>query len=187
MKTPDTKAAMRIARMTTEEQQSLEAFEKSVLATVGNHTEWVTEKPTVKSMAEAIRNTEFGKVKGTPGEDGRYVIISYQPKLAAETTTMPHLRTPPLRNNAQLPGGAHYKRLIQAVVQSRSPADSDECGQFIDPGDVFVVGDSGKHGNFAALMSPFVSDDGTYLAKVSKTLYVHYNEEDTSALHCVWH
>ena len=166
--------------MTEEEQQSLEAFEKSVLATVGNHTEWLTEKATVKSMAEDIRNTAFGKVKGSPGEDGRYVIISYQPKLAAETTTMPHLRTPPLRNNAQLPGGAHYKRLIQAVVQSRSPADSDECGEHIDPGDVFVVGDSGKHGNFAALMTPFVSDDGTYLTKVSKTFYVHYNEEDTS-------
>ncbi len=55
MKTPDTKAAMRVAKMTNEELQSLEAFEKSVLGTVGNHTEWLTEKPTVKSMAEAIK------------------------------------------------------------------------------------------------------------------------------------
>ena len=66
-------------------------------------------------MAEMLRNTAFGKVRGVPDEDGHYVLVSYQPKLAAEPAQMPHLRhrVPHLRNSPTMPGGAHFKKMIQ--------------------------------------------------------------------------
>ena len=177
-KTPNTKTSMRIGQMSDEEKMSLHNFEKQASSKVGDSTEFITEQPTVKSMAEATRNTQFGKVRGQAGEEGKYVFVSYQQKLAAEPMTFPHLRTPPLRNNSNMPGGAHFKKLVQAVVQSRLPADHEECGRAIDQGDCFVFGDAGKHGNNSALMSVFMTDDGTHLPKVAKTLYCHYCEED---------
>ncbi len=176
--TPDAKVSLRVKQMTEDEKAELHRYEKQAQARVGDATEWLVEKPTVKAMAEAIRNTAFGKVRGQGGEDGRYVVISYQPKIAAEPTSMPHLRIPPLRNSPTLPGGQHYKKMIQAVIQSRQPADSDECGLALHDGDCFVVGDAGRHGNTPALLSVFSTDEGAHLQKVTKTLYCHYSEED---------
>ena len=96
-------------------------MERAAMMKVAEATEWLVEKPTAKSMAEDIRNTAIGKVRGLAGEDGRYVIITYQPRLAAEPASAPHIRTPPLRLAASLPGGAHYKKMIQAIIQARLP------------------------------------------------------------------
>ena len=74
-KTPDSKATFRIQQMGQEEKESLKSFEKLALYRVGDHTEWLCEQPTVKGMAEAIRNTEYGKVRGTPGENARYAVV----------------------------------------------------------------------------------------------------------------
>ena len=164
--------------MTEDEKAELHGYEKQAQARVGDATEWLVESPTVKGMAEAIRNTEFGKIRGQGDEDGRYVLISYQPKIAAEPTSMPHLRIPPLRNSPSLPGGQRYKKMIQAVIQSRQPADSGECGVALHHGDCFVVGDAERHGNTTALMSVFCTDEGAHLQKVTKTLYCHYSEEN---------
>jgi len=175
------KVVLRLSKMTDEEKGSLSKFEKQAMQKVTDATEWIIEHPTVKGMAEAIRNTEFGKVRGTHGEDGKYVVVSYQPKMAAETMSMPHLRVPPLRNNTNIPGGPHYKKMIQAVIQSRLPAESPDCGAAIDDGDCYVIGDGGKHGNQTALLAVFTTDEGNSLSKVHKTLYAHYDEEDQFA------
>eukprot|EP00959_Pyramimonas_sp_CCMP1952_P470946 9497577-Pyramimonas_sp.AAC.1 len=154
---PDPKAMMRINQMSTTEKDELTNFERMALERVGNCAEIIEECETVKQMAEAIRNTEFGKVHGAPGEHGRYVVISYQSKVAAEPTTQPQLRLAPLRNAASMPGGARYKKMIQAVMQSREPADSDMVGHAIHEGDVYIIGDAGKHGNYQNLTSAFAN------------------------------
>ena len=177
-KTPDPKTMMRINQMSLAEKDDLASYEKQALEKVGNSVELINECDTPKSMAEAIRNTEFGKVLGNPGEQGRYVVISYQPKVAGETTTQPQLRLPPLRNMPTMPGGAHYKKMIQAVLASRTPADVDGVGCAIHDGDVFIIGDAGKHGNHQALGAAFANPQGTQIPRTTKTLYAHYAEED---------
>ena len=105
--------------MREDELADLQSFETQAKAIVADHTEWVLEQPSTKQMAICIKNTAFGKVRGIPGDEGKYIIISYQPKLAAEPATLPHLRTPPLRNSTTMPGGPHYRRMVQAAIQSR--------------------------------------------------------------------
>ena len=107
-KTPDVKVSMRISKMREDEKMSLRSFEKLALARIADHSEWLIEEPTSKAMAASIRSTEYGKVRGQPTEDGKYGLVSYQPKIASEPATTPHLRIPPLRNSASMPGGAHY-------------------------------------------------------------------------------
>ena len=109
-KTPDVKAAMRVKAMTSDERDDLRYYEKLALTKIADNSEWVIEQSTVKQMAEAIRNTEYGKARGVADEDGHYVFINYLPNIAAESTHQPHLRQPPLRNNTTAPGGAHYKQ-----------------------------------------------------------------------------
>ena len=169
---------MKIQNMDEEEQRNLAHFEKMAASKVGEMTEFVVEAPTVKAMAEAIRNTEFGKVRGVPSEEGSYVVISYQPKLSGETSHMPYLRVCPLRNNPQSPGGAHFKKMIQAVIQSRLPAVDADCGKALQPSDCFIIGDGGKHGNHTAFLHAFCDTDGAHLPKTTKSMFVHYREED---------
>ena len=68
--------------------------------------------------------------------------------------------------------------MIQAVIASKEPADSDQCGDLIHDGDCFIIGDAGKHGNTNALMGVFADANGQHLQKITKTLYVQYDEED---------
>jgi len=102
---------------------------------------------------------------------------NHSAKVAAESTTSPHLRQPPLRNNPSMPGGAHYRRLLHGVLLSRYPSDTPFDEVEIHPGDCFCVNDGGKHGNQNALMSVFSHSDGKSMEKALKTLYLHLNEE----------
>ena len=186
-KTPDAKMSMRLKAMTTEERDDLLYYEKLALTKIADHTEWVTEQLTVKQMAEVIRNTEYGKTRGVAGEQGQYIMISYQPKIAAEAATQPHLRQPPLRNQRTAPGGPHYQKMVQAMVSAREPADSVTAGHSLHDGDVYVVGDGGKHGNSLAILSVFSKPSGGSVEKVNKTLMVHYSEEDVRSRQCYVH
>ena len=62
-KTPDVKAAMRVKAMTNDERDDLRYYEKLALTKIADNSEWVIEQSTVKQMAEAIRNTEYGKAR----------------------------------------------------------------------------------------------------------------------------
>ena len=86
---PDKKLLMHIMKMDEEQRRQLSQFEKLAAAKVGEMAEFVVEGQTAKAMAEAIRNTEFGKLRGVPSEDGTYVVISVQPKIVGETATHP--------------------------------------------------------------------------------------------------
>ena len=46
--------------------------------------ELVLEGDTSRSMAETLRNTTFGKVKGAPTESGGFVVVHYNSKVAGE-------------------------------------------------------------------------------------------------------
>ena len=157
-KAPDVKMKLRIGSMTQAEKSSLAAHEKTALAKVADHTEWVIEETTEKAMAHTLRTSSLGQVRGTASEEGKYVMISYQPKIAAETQTTPHLRIPPLRNNQSMPGGAHFRKMVRAMIASRF--GEEEVGNSLHAGDVFVIGDGGKHGNQTPILSAFVSTAG---------------------------
>ena len=176
-----TKAIMTIQKMDEADEQRLESFQREALSRVDEGTEIIVEEDTVKSMAEKLRNTAFGKATGVPSPTGGYVVVVYFPKQAGECTTQPGSRTPPLRNNAAQPGGAHYKRLLTAVMQSRFPAEDLAAGRELEihAGDCFLVSDGGKHGNQASLMSPWLSggDNRKGITKVSKTLFIQYDED----------
>ena len=106
------------------------------------------------------------------------MFINYLPNIAAESTHQPHLRQPPLRNNTTAPGGAHYNNMMQSVVLAREPAESITAGHDLHDGDVYVIGDGGKYGNLQAIMQVFSKPTGGLVDKVSKSLMVHYAEED---------
>ena len=79
-----------------------------------------------------------------------------------------------------MPGGAHLKKMIGAVIASRF--DENAEGVELHEGDCYLLGDSGKHGNYISMMSAFCDPDGAAVAKTPKVLYVHYDQEDR---HCV--
>ena len=170
---------MKVNSMSECQKELLMNHELEAQRMTASSFELLVEKTTAKQIAEDLRNSEFGKVKGTGGEEGRYCFISYQSKLAGESTSLPHLRPPSLRNAASLPGGAHLKKMVQAVLQSRSPGGTDISE--IHAGDCFVLGDAGKHGNNAALLTPFVDSNGATLVRSTKTLHANYDEEDIRA------
>ena len=101
---------MKVNAMSTCQKELLMNHELEAQRMAASSFELLVEKSTAKQIAEDLRNSEFGKVKGTGGEEGRYCFISYQSKLAGESTSLPHLRPPSLRNAASLPGGAHLKK-----------------------------------------------------------------------------
>ena len=95
----------------------------------------------------------------------------------SKATTQPHLRHVPLRIQPGS-GNGHYKKLVQAVMLSRATPSQENLD--IHEGDIFVMGDGGRHGNFTALMSAFVDNESKALSKAVKTIYVQYNEDDVS-------
>ena len=66
--------------------------------------------------------------------------------------------------------------MIQSVMQCRYPSDSEAVLE-VDGGDCYIVGDAGRHGNSAQLMSVFVDKEGKHVARTVKTLFAHYDEE----------
>ena len=73
--TPNAKVALRVAAMTQELKDILSGYEKLAYRNVAEKCEWLVEEPTVKTMAEELRNSAFGKIRGVPDEDGHYVLV----------------------------------------------------------------------------------------------------------------
>ena len=169
-----------IKKMSCDDEQILTAYEKKALDRVEQSVEILVGKDSIASMAADLRSTEFGKLRATDADgDVQVVVIFYRQQLASEYATQTQQRTPPLRRDGAC--GGHYKCMIQAVLQSRLPAEDEGCGRFIHDGDCFVVGDGGKDGNASTLLSVFFSDeDGKALAKQSKKLTVFFDEAQIS-------
>jgi hypothetical protein len=176
---PNARVFMKINALSDDERDALRMFEKEALAIISQGVELLAEKPSAAQMAEAMRNTAFGKIKGVPGDQGQYAIAMYAPRLAAESTTQPALRVPPLRNTSGPGGGPpHYRKMVQSVLMMRYETGDDHAGNAIDPGDVFIISDSGRHGNVSPILSAFVDMAGTALQRCHAVLYAAYGEGD---------
>lgn len=171
-----------LSRLNENERLALADFERKAHAHVDEGTEYVTEQKTAREQAEVFRQTSYGKLRGVPNDDGRYIAIPYFSRVASESSTQPGLRLPPLRNSATMAGGGnHYRKMIQATTMSRYPVDDDNCGNVIHEGDCFIISDSGKEGNKAALMNGFQDNDGNALAKHVGFVRAYYRESDCQA------
>ena len=82
-----------------------------------------------------------------------------------EASSKPHLRSPSVRPLV-------LKKYIQSVLQSRDDGGS------IDPGDIYALSDSGKHGLETALLSGFLKSNGKPMSKEKRTPTITYLEED---------
>ena len=187
-KSGDVRVRMRLNAMDDEEKTDLRYYMTKAQQILANGVELIKEQPRAKSLAEAIRNTSFGKVRGTCNDDGNYVAIFYTYRMAAESTSSPNSRLPPLRISTTLPGGNHYKKSMQGVINSRLPADSDGVGDELHEGDVFVIPDGGKHGLATQFSTAFVNSNGHAMQKTAKVLVAHYDEEASQLVIplCIW-
>ena len=161
-----------------DDEATLESFEKKAQSRVHDFVELISGDGSAKTVADALRNTSIGKLRGDISE-ASYVVVMYNPKVASEYATQPHIRIPPLRKDSSAPGGNHYKNMIQAALESRSPADSEGCGDDITEGDCYVVSDAGKFGNHTALMSVFTDSQSRPMLKQVKSLQIFYDEQET--------
>ncbi len=161
------------------EQSLLNRYEKEAREIVDVGVDLALEQTSQAAMAACIGNTPVGKLRGTPHKNGGMILIFYNIRMAGETTTQPHLRLPPFRNDPDAPSGAHYKKMIMAVIASRrspSQAQGEETDE-LHPGDCFVIGDAGRTGNTPQIMAAFKDErNGQPLSKSVKSLMVHYTE-----------
>ena len=170
-----------IQKMSYDDEEVVSIYEKKAMDRVSKFVEVLVGKSNTAAMAADLRSTDFGKIRGTEGKsdnDAEAVMIFYRPQLASEYATQTQQRVPPLRRDGAC--GGHYKSLVQAVLQSRLPADDEACGRIIHEGDCFVVGDGGKDGNAGAILAAFCDADGKTLAKHAKKLLAFYDEDQLS-------
>ena len=103
-------------------------------------------------------------------------MIVYTVRLASEYATQGHLRIPGLRKDPNHAGGAHYKTLMRAALESRTNHETESL-EILDS-DCFIVSDAGNIGNHAALLGVFHDSEGAALPKHVKKLQVFFDEED---------
>ncbi len=177
LETENTTLQEALTQLTPAKALALAKHEKDAVGAVEVGVQLVEEQNSSQSMAAVIKGTPVGKLRGT--SRGQVMII-YSVRLAGESTTQPHLRSPTLRNDPEAPGGAHYRKLVQGVLQARlelrdKTSDQDEA-LAIDPGDCIVIADAGRHGNTAALLAVFKDEAMKPIPKTVRTLMVHYTE-----------
>ena len=171
-----------IKNMSFDEEQVIENYEKKSSERVARFVEIIVMKPDVKDLAADFRNTQFGKLRGGEFNEGESdcVIIYYRPQGASEYQTQTQWRVPTLRRDG--PCGGHFKCSIQAVLQSRLPANDEHCGKYIHEGDCFVVSDGTKESNKALLMNAFTDPENKSIATHQKKLTM-FVEEDHATRH----
>ncbi len=160
------------------DQILMSQYEKEAAEIVDVGVDLVPET-TQAAMNACISNTPVGKLRGAPSKNGGMIVIFYNIRVAGETTTQPQLRLPPFRNDQDAPSGAHFKKMISAVIASRRPPgqSANEEADQLHPGDCFVIGDAGRSGNLPQILAAFKDDkSGQPLSKSVKSLMVHYTE-----------
>ena len=88
---------------------------------------------TESQLAEILKSSAAGKIRGDPGMQ-QYAVIIYDIKNSGESITAPHERMPPFRNS-------HMTKMLSAVFKARDKLDE------LDDGDVFFCFDAFRHGN----------------------------------------
>lgn len=132
----------------------------------------VVEPESSSALADALVNTNIGKLRGTPLKDSTYVGISYSVRSSGEAITHPHIRVPGFRKE-------HYEKLVRGVLLARGyPEDALR----IDPGDAYIISDGGRHGNENGMVSAFRNPaTAKPLNRERLQLFLHYSEESLRA------
>ena len=120
--------------------QTLSDVKQYVQNTVAQYLTTISQPDSLFELADALRVSCTGKIRGkTPTHPG-VVAIVYDSKMLGESTTHPHIRMPPV------PTG-HVAKMVGGVLQSReAPGDKVTA---IHPGDMFFMLDAMKAGNQA--------------------------------------
>ena len=162
--------------MTNENKDAVHEVELSALRLVDIGCQLLTEKETPLEMANDMRNTERAKIVADPPTS--YCMFVYVPRVAGEASTQPRNRPPPLRIVPTNPGGNHLRRQLQACMMMRAvPEENYE----IADGDVYVVSDSGKHGNHQTICNQFVDKHGKPLEKEVRCLTLFSSESSVDS------
>ena len=100
----------------------------------------VVEPGTESIVCNLLRTSETVCAwRGNPGID--YVGVLFEPSIANESVTAPHIRTPPFQKN-------QYQRLVGGCLKARACESDDGAApdvQQISSGDMFISLDGGKH------------------------------------------
>ena len=123
------------------------------------------ENMTETQLAQSLKGLDIAHTRGKPGTD--YVGIWFDPKLASETVTAPHIRVPPLRKE-------RLWKLCHAVRKSRVDPDEVQAPLGLRLGDVFITTDAGKPGNKRKLH--FAWKDSDKKAGITKSFQIIYDE-----------
>jgi hypothetical protein len=102
----------------------------------------VVEPNTEATVCSLLKTSETVCAwRGNPGVD--YVGVLFEPSIANESVTAPHIRTPPFQKN-------QYQRLVGGCLKARACESDDGTAadaQQISSGDMFISLDGGKHGH----------------------------------------
>ena len=164
-------------QMTTEQKELLEKdpdgklrdYRDFAQRLVQEQVKLVEEADTTSATAQQIAESPAGKLRG---EKGSYVVFMYQPAMAGEPVTYPHIRIAPLRHE-------HLCKMTRAAVLSRN-TEGDytlKDGMEIHDGDAYVFCDGCRHGNEASLMAGFRDASSKMINKQRHQLFIAYDED----------
>ena len=132
------------------------------------YVELVSETCTDDKIVQRMRDSAAFKQLGDAGKCTHQGIF-YNPHLCAESSSKPHCRPPPLRQN-----GDHLRRLVCLTLRAQD-------WQILDQ-QLFFIFDGGKAGNKATLLSCFVDADNTPLSKVVRSLTLMLDESSADRM-----
>lgn len=127
----------------------------------------------IEAKTEAGCVTCLKDAKVPPGLAGsEYVGIHFNPKLASEAATAPHLRAAPFRKD-------RYNRLCSAVIEARSGPNGG-----VPPGDIIFLFDGGRPGLMVQYLVPWKSVNGKR-EHFRKPFYMMFDEESVKRRRCL--
>ncbi len=119
---------------------NFQAYAKRLVHT---HVEFCVESESDDAIIQKLKNSAAGKLRGS-AEKKTHVGFFYNPNHCGESSSKPHVRPPPLRQN-----GEHLRHAQSLVLRARD--------WHLDDGDLWFIFDAGREGSnffvFAARLS----------------------------------
>lgn len=154
----------KVARSVNEDRkQKLEKFKLSAKNLVSSNLDIAPETLSQGELVRRLKDSAAGQFRGDPDQHTHRAIF-YDPKVTGQCSSMPHLRTPPLRGN-----GDHVKGLVKVML--------DTTDGEIATNDVYFFMDGGRAGNHDKLLGGFTTVDGAPMPKKKHNMMVLYEEE----------
>ena len=130
---PEIKKLSKAVEDDDEKRKRVKYFQSYVRRLVATHVELCSETEPDAVIAQRFKESAAGKAHGDK-EKKTFVGFQYNPNLCGESSSKPHIRIPPLRQN-----GDHIKRLIGIILQARDFK--------LDSQDLWLIFDAGREGN----------------------------------------